>query len=180
MGGTLDVGTLRYILSVEALLRRELKDERVDIHLMLVSLSTSALCSAAICDGCVGEELFFLVPFASVVSDELLNCWEDRRDMHAAAGSRMTVLVILCWLFVLSGDELRFFSSATSSLRDGELDLDPESHVFRENILRAPAPRPCDFTDAASPLSMCVSPLSESSISAADTNLPADIRFFVF
>ena len=101
-------------------------------------------------------------------------------EMRGATGSDTANARASDLTSFLVGDILRGRSLFCSSLREGEAVLGVDIQVFRENIFSAPAPLPCGLTDMASLLSLFLPVLSASSISFAETNRAADIRFLVF
>lgn len=176
-------GTLRYILSIEALLLRELKDERRDSLFELASLSSSMLFSLVVCEGGAGDELFFRETPLSLIKDGDISSefCDERGETRVATGCGIAMLfksVFACTLDEL----LRLSSAPDSSFREGEVCRLVGSQLFRENIFRAPAPLPCALLDAAPGLSsgLLALSLSDSSISFTETKRAADIRFFVF
>lgn len=180
-GGILADGTLRYILSIEALLLREEKDERLDSIFELASLSISTLFSLAVREGGVGDELFFRNAPASLIEDEGISSefCDDRGETRVATGWG-TAMPSMSGFGCVLGVADRPSFTRESSLRDGEVGRGFDSQVFRENILSAPVPRGWDLTDGEADLSRDLPALSDASISFAETKRAADIRFFVF
>ena len=184
-GGTLAAGTLRYILSIEGRLLRELKDDRLDSVFELTSLSISRLFSLVVFEGGAGEELFFLVAALSLIEDEEVSSvfCEERGDTRVATGGGTAMpsmsgsSVFGCALVV----ELSRLSTAfEASFLDGEACREVGNQLLRENIFNAPDPLLWDLTKAVPDLSGDALALSDSSISLAETKRAADMRFFVF
>lgn len=143
IGGTLAVGILKYILSIDARLLIELMEVRRDNLRELASLSISIEYSLTAREGGVGDGLSLRLYMDSLAVEESSSVGNERGEVRVTTGSGTAIFEGSGRLFVLGGEGPRWFWDLVSSFsfREGELGLE-DNQVLRENIFKAPAPTP--------------------------------------
>lgn len=107
IGGTLAVGILRYILSIDARLLMELMEVRRDNLLELKSLSMSILYSLTVRDRGVGDELSFRLCMESLCVERSSSVGSGRGEGRVTTGSGTAILTGSGGLLILGGEGTR-------------------------------------------------------------------------